>query len=69
MKKRNALLTVLAILLIPITGVTVTFAELTPKEELGKELFFDKLSSPDSMSCSDCHAPSVGFTGPNPGIY
>lgn len=68
MKKRNALLTLLTILLIPITGVTVTFAELTPMEELGKELFFDKLSSPDSMSCSDCHAPSVGFTGPNPGI-
>lgn len=37
-------------------------------EELGKFLFFDKISSPDSMSCADCHAPSVGFTGPIPGI-
>jgi cytochrome c peroxidase len=42
--------------------------ELTPMEQLGKELFFDKLSSPDSMSCADCHAASVGFTGPIPGI-
>ncbi len=43
-------------------------ADLTSKEELGKNLFFDKISSPDSMSCADCHAPSTGFTGPIPGI-
>ena len=43
-------------------------AELTPMEKLGKNLFFDKISSPDSMSCADCHAPDVGFTGPVGGI-
>jgi len=37
-------------------------------ELLGKSLFFDKISEPGSMSCADCHAPSVGFTGPVPGI-
>jgi cytochrome c peroxidase len=37
-------------------------------EQLGKELFFDKISEPNSMSCAECHAPSVGFTGPIPGI-
>jgi len=37
-------------------------------EELGKKLFFDKISDPDWMSCAACHAPSVGFTGPIPGI-
>jgi len=42
--------------------------ELTPKEQLGKELFFDKISDPGSTSCASCHAPSTGFTGPNPGI-
>ena len=42
--------------------------ELTPIEQLGKNLFFDKLSSPDSMSCADCHAPDVGFTGAVAGI-
>ncbi|MGA1863422.1 MAG: cytochrome-c peroxidase, partial [bacterium] len=41
---------------------------LTPMAELGKALFFDKISSPDSMSCADCHAPSTGFTGPIAGI-
>jgi cytochrome c peroxidase len=35
---------------------------------LGKKLFFDKISSPDSQSCANCHGPSAGFTGPNPGI-
>jgi len=40
---------------------------LTPIEQLGKELFFDKISSPDNMSCADCHGPTVGFTGPNAG--
>jgi cytochrome c peroxidase len=43
-------------------------SNLEPMEQLGKELFFDKISSPDSMSCAECHAPSVGFTGPIPGI-
>jgi len=41
---------------------------LAPKEELGKKLFFDKISEPGSMSCADCHAPATGFTGPVPGI-
>jgi cytochrome c peroxidase len=43
-------------------------SSLTPKEQLGKDLFFDKISEPNSMSCADCHAPATGFTGPNPGI-
>ncbi len=41
--------------------------ELTKEEALGKKLFFDKISSPDSMACAECHGPEVGFTGPNPG--
>lgn len=43
-------------------------SELAPMEQLGKEIFFDKISDPGSMSCATCHGPSVGFTGPNPGI-
>lgn len=43
-------------------------AQLTPLEELGKAIFFDKISSPDNMSCAACHAPEVGFTGPIPGV-
>jgi cytochrome c peroxidase len=53
------------VLLIPPGAVA---AELTPKEQLGKELFFDKISSPDWMSCSTCHSPDVGWTGPVVGV-
>lgn len=42
--------------------------DLTPIELLGKNIFFDKISSPDWMSCATCHAPEVGFTGPIAGI-
>ena len=49
-------------------SMTAIAFDLTPKEKLGKELFFDNISSPDWMSCAACHAPDVGWTGPNPGI-
>ena len=57
---------VLAIILF--TSVTPADVVLTPKEQFGKELFFDRISDPDSQSCASCHAPAVGFTGPIPGI-
>jgi cytochrome c peroxidase len=41
---------------------------LSPIEVLGKSLFFDKISSPDWMSCASCHAPDTGWTGPIAGI-
>lgn len=59
-----------------LTGVIVSvvllgaaFAnDLTPIEKLGKELFFNNISNPDWMSCSTCHAPESGWTGPIAGI-
>ncbi len=43
----------------------IAAATLSPLEELGKKLFFDKaLSSPAGQECAVCHDPSVGFTGP-----
>jgi cytochrome c peroxidase len=40
--------------------------DLSPLEHLGKRLFFDaNLSSPAGQSCASCHAPEVGFSGPN----
>lgn len=38
---------------------------LTPREELGKLLFFTKISEPNTMSCADCHSLDTGFTGPD----
>jgi len=41
-------------------------ATLTDKEKLGKEIFFDKqLSINKNQACAACHAPEVGFTGPD----
>jgi cytochrome c peroxidase len=40
---------------------------LEPKAQLGKNIFFDKISQPMNMSCATCHAPEYGFTGPRSG--
>ena len=40
--------------------------ELTPVEQLGKAIFFDlDLSINKNQSCATCHAPEVGWTGPD----
>ena len=42
---------------------------LTPLEQLGKELFFDKISQPArSQACAACHLPGAGWTGGVAGI-
>jgi cytochrome c peroxidase len=39
--------------------------EFTPKEQLGKLLFFDEsLSTPPGQSCATCHSPEAGFGDP-----
>ncbi len=43
-------------------------SSLTPKEALGRELFFDKISDPPWVSCATCHAPAMGWTGGIAGI-
>jgi cytochrome c peroxidase len=49
-------------------SVALTRNNLTPMEQLGKELFFDNISQPArSMSCASCHGPNAGWTGPLPG--
>ena len=41
-------------------------AALTNNEKLGKEIFYDKkLSINKNQACAACHAPAVGFTGPD----
>jgi len=67
-KNRNKRIFCLSVLVILFCTGGLIAQTLTPKELLGKFLFFDKISSPDSMSCATCHAPSAGFTGPIPGI-
>jgi len=74
-KKRILVTSVIAlVLMLPIgsakaADVLQTSAELTPIEQLGKDLFFDtSLSSNRTMSCATCHAPEVGFVGPDSNI-
>jgi cytochrome c peroxidase len=46
-------------------GASTQLTSLSPEEQLGKQLFFDNISQPArSMSCADCHGPTVGWTGP-----
>ena len=59
--------TIVVILLLTVSLGAVA-NDLTPAEKLGKNLFFDNISSPDWVSCATCHSPDVGWTGPNPGI-
>ncbi|MBE0598145.1 MAG: cytochrome-c peroxidase, partial [Desulfuromonadales bacterium] len=50
-------------------GGMVAAAELSPVENLGKQLFFDaSLSNPPGQSCADCHDPTTGWTGPDSAI-
>ena len=51
----------------PAAAEMTAASALTPKEELGKKLFFDaRLSEPAGQACAFCHGPEVGFTGPDP---
>lgn len=69
-QRYSALVVLLAGLTVLTAGTLLRGAlvDLEPKEQLGKELFFDKISAPDWMACAVCHGPEVGYTGPNPGL-
>jgi cytochrome c peroxidase len=57
-----------AVLLLAVSVGTVAAKDptLTPQEQLGKSLFFDKnLSDPPGEACAACHGPTVGWTGPD----
>ena len=69
---KNTLLKKIAAVAIPTiclsASINVVGNGLNSKEQLGKNLFFDKISSPDWMSCAACHSPDVGWTGSIVGI-
>ncbi len=54
----------LATLTLVVAAGSAAAANLTPKEKLGKNLYFDiRLSSPAGQSCASCHSPGAGFNG------
>lgn len=67
MKNKIALLSVMLLVLVLSAGVGRKLpSSLSPLEDLGKRLFFDKnLSTPPGQDCAACHAPGVGMTGPD----
>ncbi len=53
-----------AVMLLVSVPADVGAEKLTPKEKLGKCIFFDEdLSINRNQSCATCHAPEVGWTG------
>ncbi len=59
-------------LLLVASGLLMSIAQaatLTPKESLGKAIFFDsQLSINGNQSCAVCHGPEAGWTGPDSAI-
>jgi len=58
---------VVAVVLVLVVGATsVQGVMLTPKEELGKSIYFDtNLSINQNQACAACHAAESGWTGPD----
>ncbi len=54
----------LTVLLLAIFAGSAPAATLSPKEKLGRTIFFDaRLSVPAGQACVDCHSPASGFNG------
>ena len=62
--RRAALIAIALALSVTAAGSQDT--ALTPLAELGKRVFFDEsMSVTGTQSCASCHAPEVGFSGPD----
>ena len=60
---------VVVLLLLLVLGSSALAQPLTPIEQLGKNLFFDKnLSLNQNQSCASCHDPEAGWTGPKSSV-
>lgn len=69
MKYRKFWIILAVLLLSGIVTASEANAQLTNMEQLGKSIFFDQnLSIEMDQSCASCHAPEVGWTGPESGI-
>lgn len=63
---RQRILAAAAVAILAVGMGAGSAAGLSDKEELGKYIFFDKnLSMNKNQACAACHAPEVGWTGPD----
>lgn len=68
MKGKILLYSTMLLLFVGLIAISTSQA-LTPKEELGKKIFFDEnLSINSNQSCATCHAQGAGWTGPDSSI-
>jgi cytochrome c peroxidase len=67
MRRKFVFLAAAACAVLTMLVVTVPAqVSLTPKEQLGKDIFFDEnLSLNSNQSCATCHHPAAGWTGPD----
>ncbi len=64
MMAKKAIVGCFAALALVAAAWSAAAADLTQKEKLGKNLFFDnRLSNPAGQSCASCHSPGSGFNG------
>lgn len=69
MKSRFLLRSLFVPLVLATTAGSALAATLTPKEQLGKSIFFDQdLSRNKNQACAVCHLPAAGWTGPDTAI-
>jgi len=68
-KRLLVVVSIVAAALLLVAAASAAQASLTDQEQLGKNLFFDtNLSINNNQSCAACHAPGVGWTGPDQAI-
>src|SRR3989337_2693757 len=66
MSKKFVCAFLMAIVLIAAGAGIASAQMLTPQQQLGKDIFFDKnLSINANQSCAVCHTPEAGWTGPD----
>lgn len=65
---KNVSFSLLAVFVFSLASFAVA-QDLSPKEQLGKSIFFDaNLSINRNQSCAACHAPEWGWTGPEAAV-
>ena len=57
------------ILLLLISATILPAQNLNPMEQLGKNIFFDKISSPDRQACASCRLSCLGWSRNIPGRF
>jgi cytochrome c peroxidase len=67
--KSGALGVSIGVLLLLLHGSAMAQPDLVDAlQELGKRVFFDKISTPPRMACVTCHVPKAGWTGGTSGV-